>query len=287
MNVWLALVLTALAWAISFHLGKHLVLVMPPAGAAVWRFVVAVLFLVPVVSYRERWNWPALRRNFWALLFMGVVGISGFQLGMFYGLRSSSAINASLIMATSPALTVLLASALDRHALGLRQWAGLLLGLAGILVVSTHGDWQALLGLQFGHGDLLLAGGAVAWACYSVVLRRHVRGLSMLQLSASTIFICTLAMAAGTAWLDPRQLALPPAAAWPALLFVGVVGSGFAYLWWNAGVVQVGATRAAPFGNLVPVFTVLSGLALGQPLSLAQGIGAGMVVGGVVLTTLA
>ena len=110
-------------------------------------------------------------------------------------MQTSSAINASLIMAMSPALTVVLASSLDRHALGGRQWCGLLLGVAGILLVTTRGDWQVLRHLRFGHGDLLLGGGAIAWACYSVVLRRHVRGLSMLQLSASSIVVCTVAMA--------------------------------------------------------------------------------------------
>jgi drug/metabolite transporter (DMT)-like permease len=258
---------------------------MPPAGAAVWRFIIAALFLVPVASYRERWDWRALRANFPALLFLGVVGISGFQLGMFYGLESSSAINASLIMAMGPALTVLFAAVLDRHNMDLQQWCGLGLGISGVLVVTTRGDIEVLRALRFNRGDLILLLGATAWALYSVVLKRYVRGLSLLQLAASTILICALSMAVGVALAAPAQLAWPPAAAWPALLFTGVVGSGFAYLWWNAAVVQIGAPRAAAFGNLVPVFTVAVGLALGQPIGLMQLLGAALVVGGVIMAT--
>jgi drug/metabolite transporter (DMT)-like permease len=284
-NVWLGLVLTTLAWAASFHFAKYSVIYVPPAGAAVWRFIIAALFLVPVVSSRERWDRAALRRNAPALLFLGAVGISGFQLGMFYGLRTSSAINASLIMSLSPALTVVLAALLDRQHIGARQWLGVSLGLAGVLLVSVHGDWRTLRALRFGHGDLIMLAGALAWALYSVVLRRNVRGLSLLQVSASTILICALSMALGVLLFDRPQLAWPPLPAWPALLFMGVIGSGLAYIWWNAGVVRLGAARTAVFGNLTPLFTVLLGVLLGQTLDAMQLLGAALVIGGVVIAT--
>jgi drug/metabolite transporter (DMT)-like permease len=74
-------------------------------------------------------------------------------------------------------------------------------------------------------------------------------------------------------------------AVWPALLFMGVVGSGLAYLWWNSGVVRLGAARAAMFGNLTPVFTVLIAVALGQTLDAAQLFGAVLVISGVIIAT--
>jgi drug/metabolite transporter (DMT)-like permease len=285
LRVWLGLVLTTLAWAGTFHFAKYSVQFLPPAGAAVWRFIIAVLFLVPVVSWRERWDLPGLRRNAPELLFLGAVGIGGFQLGMFYGLQSSSAINAALIMALSPVFTVVIAAAIDRHRITARQWLGLLLSLLGVMLVTVHGDWQQLRALRFGHGDLLMLGGAFAWAVYSVVLRRNVRGLTLLQVSASTIVICAFSMLLGVALLDPAQLRWPPLAVWPAVLFMGVVGSGLAYLWWNNGVLKLGAARASLSGNLTPVFTVLIGVALGQTLEGILVAGAGLVIAGVVIAT--
>ena len=284
-RVWLALVGTALAWAATFHVAKFSVQFLPPAGAAVWRFVIATLFMVPVVGARETWDRAALRRNLPVLLFLGAIGISGFQLAMFYGLRTSSAINASLILSLNPAITVVLAAALDSQRLGARQWFGLLLSLAGVVAVSVHGHWGALRELRIGRGEFIMLCGALAWGVYSVALRRNVRGLSVLQVSASTIAICALSLLLGVAILDPAQLGWPPLAAWPALLFMGVVGSGLAYLWWNAGVVKLGAGRAAMIGNLTPVFTVLMGVVMGQQLEAAQLAGAVMVVAGVILAT--
>jgi drug/metabolite transporter (DMT)-like permease len=92
-------------------------------------------------------------------------------------------------------------------------------------------------------------------------------------------------MLLGVLWLDRPQFTWPPPPAWPALLFMGVVGSGLAYIWWNAGVVRLGATRAAVFGNLTPLFTALIGVLLGQSLDAVQLIGAMLVIGGVIIAT--
>jgi drug/metabolite transporter (DMT)-like permease len=285
LKVWLPLLGTALAWASTFHVAKYIVAFMPPIGSAIWRFAIASLFLIPVVTVRERWDWVALRANLGWLVFLGGIGIAGFQLGMFYGLQTSSATNASLIMALSPALTVMFAAMTGGERISAARWLGLAVGLIGVLIVATGGSWQALAALQFGRGDLWLAGGATTWAIYSVVLRRHVRGLGVLQLSASTILISALALTLMAAVASPSQLIAPPNAAWWALLFMGVVGSGFAYLWWNTGVMKLGAARAASFMNLVPVFTMIIGVALGQSLSWAQLLGGALVIAGVVMAT--
>lgn len=285
MNVWLALVLTTLSWAITFHLGHYAVAVMPPITAVIWRFVLASAFLVPLVSAREKWNWPALWRNAPALLFLGAVGITVFQLGMFYGLASGTASNAALIMAFTPALTVALEAALDRRRVRALQAAGLALGLIGVIVVVSRGRWAVLRHFAFGRGDLWLIAAGVAWAVYSVVLKRGVKGLSVLQVSTSTILICALTLVVAAQLFVPGTLLMPPLRTWLSLLFMGVVASGLAYIWWNTAVMRIGAARTAVFMNLTPVFTLLIGVPLGEQVGMAPLLGAVLVIVGVVLAT--
>ncbi len=285
MNVWLALFLTVLSWAATFHLGRYVVGLMPPNSAIIWRFLLAAAFLLPLVSLRERWDWPALWRHRWVLLVLGGFGITGFQLGMFYGLRTSSATNAALLMGFSPALTVALAAVADRRMISAKQFAGIALGLAGVITVVCRGQWSVLRQLDFASGDLLLAAGGAAWAVYSVVLQRRVRGLSLLQVTATTITLCALLMLLAAGAAAPASVRWPPPAAWPALLFIGIAGSGVAYIWWNDAVTQVGAARAAQFMNFVPVLTMLMAVPLGEPLGLAQLLGAALVIAGVLLAT--
>ena len=251
MNVWLALFLTVLDWAATFHLGRYVVGIMSPNSAIIWRFVLATAFLFPLVTLRERWSWQALWRHRWVLLLLGGFGITGFQLGMFYGLRTSTATNAALLMGFSPALTVGLSALVDRRRVSGRQLAGIVLGLAGVITVVCRGRWSVLRQLDFAAGDLLLVAGGAAWAVYSVALRAGARP-SLLQVTATTIAICALLMLLVAGVSAPGTVQWPPLAAWPALLVMGVAGSGLAYIWWNDAVVQVGAARAAQFMNFVP-----------------------------------
>jgi len=284
-NVWLGLFLTVLSWAATFHLGRYVVGLMSPNSAIIWRFLVAAAFLIPLVSLRERWSWEALWRHRWVLLVLGGFGITGFQLGMFYGLRTSTATNASLLMGFSPALTVGLAALADRRPVRPQQLIGIVLGLAGVVIVVCRGQWTVLRQLDFAAGDLLLAAGGFAWAVYSVVLQRYVRGLSLLQVTATTIVLCAPLMLLVAGVAAPDSVRWPPLAAWPALLFMGLAGSGFAYLWWNEAVARIGAARAASFMNFVPVLTMLIAVPLGEPLGIAQVFGAALVIAGVVLAT--
>jgi drug/metabolite transporter (DMT)-like permease len=286
-TTYLQLLLTIVFWAATFHFGKYAVGLMPPLGVSIWRFLLAGAVLLPVMLWREPIAWAALRRNAWPLLIMGVVGNFGFNAGMFYGLQHTSAVNASLITALNPALIVVLAAGLHHEPIGGRRLVGLLLGLAGVLVVVTRGSWLVLRNLEFSRGDLLLLGGSCCWAIYSVIPRLYIRGLGALQIAGATILIGVLAMIGFGVVVTPAALVLPPAGAWVALVFMGVCGAALAYIWWNQSVVRVGPQRTAIFLNLTPVFTALMGVALGQSITLAQVMGALLVIAGVLTASLA
>jgi drug/metabolite transporter (DMT)-like permease len=158
------LVTCALLWALTYHAGKFTVGIMLPLGAILWRFTTAVLILVPWIVFRQGWDWQGLRRNLWPLLAMGALGIAAFNLAMFYGLQSTSAVNASLIMAFSPILTACGTIILGGERLTTARPSGLLLGLLGVALVVSRGSRQTLWQNGIEHGDVLMLGGSLAWA---------------------------------------------------------------------------------------------------------------------------
>lgn len=285
MSVYLQLLATTFAWAATFHVAKFTVSLMPPLAAAIWRFAIGACVLVPWLLLSDGADWQGLRRNWVALLFMGIVGILGFNLGMFYGLQGTSAINAALIMAFNPALTLALSALLGGDHISRGRTLGMAVAVIGVGVVVTRGSWAVLSRLSFSRGDLWLLAGSLAWALYSVVPRRFIRGLSALQITTSTVVIGTLAMMLSAGLWAPSALMMPPTAAWLALLFMGVIASACCYMWWNNGVLRLGPSRASVFMNMVPVFTVLIGIFRGQSLSAAQGVGAVLVICGVLWAT--
>jgi drug/metabolite transporter (DMT)-like permease len=277
------LVACALLWALTYHAGKFAVGLMLPLGVMLWRFTTAVVILVPWIGLRHGWDWQGLRRNVWPLLAMGVVGVVGFNLAMFYGLQSASAVNASLIMAFSPILTACGTVILGGERLSTTRVCGLMLGLLGVTLVVTRGSLQALWHQGIERGDLLMLAGSLAWAVYGLIPRRFVRGLAPAQMGAASLVVTALTLWVLCTLASPVALQLPPRAAILPILFMGVLATAVAYIWWNIGIVRIGASRAAGFLNLIPVFTMLTGLLLGQQISLPQLLGAALVITGVVL----
>jgi drug/metabolite transporter (DMT)-like permease len=285
-KVYLRLVLTALCWGAMFHVARHVVAVLSPLATGAWRFGLAYLLFMPLVAWREGWDWSGIRRHGLVLLVMAVVGVFGFNIGLFYGLQSTSAVNGALIMGLNPALTAVLAALIQRRLPSAAQFAGLLLGTTGVALVVSHGSWQTLASLTLGRGDAFVLAGALCWALYSALPQRFIHGLSPLQVAGSTIIggaVCMILLALDAA---PDLHRVPTPLAGLGIAFMAVFGSVLAYLWWNDGVKVVGPTQAAVFLNFVPIFAALIGVASGQPLSAAQLMGAGLVVGGVLVSVL-
>jgi drug/metabolite transporter (DMT)-like permease len=75
-----------------------------------------------------------------------------------------------------------------------------------------------------------------------------------------------------------------PWSAWLALIISGTFGIALAYFFWNYGVSRLGSARTSLFSNLVPPIALLTAwLWLGETLTLQQGIGTLLALGGVIL----
>ena len=96
-----------------------------------------------------------------------------------------------------------------------------------------------------------------------------------------------LALVCYLAWLRLRKLALPPLAAWPPLLALGVMGLTLYHLCLNAAETGIASGTAAIILALSPAVTgVASALWLGERLSPRAIAGLGVALAGVVLVTL-
>lgn len=284
-GIYFKLVLTTLFWAAVFHIGKYAVAVVSPLYASAWRFVLAALVLVPVIAMIEGWSMATLRRNAFGLMIMSAVGIFGFNASLFYGLRHTSAVNGALIMAFTPALTAVFSALINREPLLRHQLIGLVFGVVGVIVVVSKGSWHTLATLSLSVGDLLVLFAALCWAIYPVIPKRFVKGMSTLQITGSTIAGGAVLLAFFAIETTPAFFAMPPLPVAIGIAFMGFFGSVLAYFWWNQGIQRLGATSVAVFLNLVPMFTTMMGVMLGQPVTLPQLFGAVLVIIGVVYSS--
>jgi drug/metabolite transporter (DMT)-like permease len=279
-TVYLLVTASAFFWGANFVLAGPILADLPPLWAAAMRFVLGTALMFMIAGVRREKLLAPLKRHAGIYLLLGAVGICGFNLFFFYALRTTSANSASLIMATNPLLTALLAVAFLGERLATRHLVALPLALIGVAVVISQGDMHKLEALSFAQGDLLMLVADLCWAMYNVLVRRYMPQGSPIAhtswvMAAGAILLVLAALDSGThmSGLDGK------AAIAMAVMVVG--GTVLAYLFWGVGIARLGAARAAIFLNLVPVFAMLVGGFLGTLPTSTQLVGGLLVLSGV------
>jgi drug/metabolite transporter (DMT)-like permease len=275
---------TAFLFAASTVIARGVHQELPPMGASFWRWFLAAMILLLFV-WRELPAKQALIREYWRLiLLLGLLQV-GCSALLFLALNFTSAINATLLNAAQPALTVLPAWLLTRDRLTAGQGIGIFAALAGIVVMVSQGRLGVLAALEFNAGDIIALVAMLGWAVYAALLHRLPAQLG-LGVSLFVIFLSgSLAVLPfyimETAFFRPVPLTGSAAA---IIALLGIVVSLGSVAMWNTGLRTVGPNRATIFLNLVPVFGVsLAIIFLGEQLFTHHLAGIGLVGLGIFL----
>jgi drug/metabolite transporter (DMT)-like permease len=283
----LFLVLATLFWAGNFVFGAAALDSVDPISLTWIRWAFALVPLVIVAQLVEKPDWRAAVRHLPLLALLGVLGITGFSLLIYFALKFTSPLNASLINAVNPALIVVLAAVLPaviqggrREHLTWRSVLGIVLGLVGVVIVITDGDVLALLRNGLNFGDLLMLGAIVAWSIYTLVGRRihDVPPITStaIQVAAAVVLLTPFLAINGLHWPSDGP-------GWGAVAYIVIFPSIAAYVLWNAATRKVAPATASIYINLQVVFTALIGLPFGFGITWVQVLGGVIVVGAVVL----
>jgi drug/metabolite transporter (DMT)-like permease len=276
--------LATIGWASAFIFSKVVLAEMTPLPVAAFRYVVAAAVLLPFALRRRPGG--GFRRSAAALGVMIVCGGVLYPWLFLQALAETSATNTAILIALNPVFTVLL-SPLAGERLTSRSFAGVMLALAGAVIVITKGDLRLLANLSASHGDLLAVCAAGLWATFTIASRGVVTQLqpafiNCLIYGSGGIVLSLLAFEDGP-W---TQITLATPAALGALLAMAVLSSVLAGQLFLTGVRAVGVNRASVFVYLVPVLTaILAMLTLGERFEAAQGWGGVSVLAGVYVTT--
>jgi drug/metabolite transporter (DMT)-like permease len=278
------LLITPALFATNYLTARVAVPLIPPFTLALLRWsltaMLACAVALPLVRRHARQSLAEWR----PLLLLGAVGMALCGASAYEAARTTVAVNIGLIYAASPAMIAVLARFMFGERLGMRQVAGMIACLTGVLWIIARGMPASLLQMQFVTGDLWALAGAIGWAVYSVLLKKHT---GQLPPQVRFVWLC----AAGAVVMLPFsvwELARVPAhwtleaAGYVALLVV--VASFGAYQGYDKAQRVLGAARTGIIMYLGPVYAALLAWALlGEPLRQFHTVGAALVLGGVYL----
>ncbi|MEE8526515.1 MAG: DMT family transporter [Thermoanaerobaculia bacterium] len=278
------LLTTAVIWGVNFAVVKYALASFSPLALNSVRFTVAVAVVTAAARLSGR-RWHFERRHLPALIGLGILGNTGYQLLFIYGAAATTADNAALILATVPAWVALLGTVFGVERVRPLGWLGVALSLTGIAVIVTASDRAA--DFHFGgatmRGDVLILLCTLCWSLYTLSSRPLMRRYGVLTVTSFcvTVGAVPLILPGLPELLDREAI---PAGAWAAAVASGALAIGIAYFCWNHGISHLGSARTALYSNLTPpIALVTAWLALGETLTAGQAGGAALAIAGVVL----
>jgi drug/metabolite transporter (DMT)-like permease len=269
--------LLALVWGASFLFIKEALKGLPPVDVALARVAcgAAVLLALLAVSGdrlpRGRSTWGHLA----VVAFLS--NTIPFTL-IAYGETHVSSVLAGIWNATTPLWTLAVATlALPDERPTRGRVAGMLVGFAGVVVVL--GPWQGLGGSAL-TGQIMCAGAALCYGIGFPYMRRFLAGreASGAALSAGQLTCATVQLGVATAFVGGSPHGVTPKVV-AAILALGVLGTGLAYVLNFAIIRAAGATVASTVTYLIPlVSTVLGLVVLGEQVRWNEPVGAAIVL---------
>ncbi|MGD2152327.1 MAG: EamA family transporter [Gemmatimonadales bacterium] len=281
---YLALAVLIFIWAANFSVVKFALREMSPLAFNGLRFTLASILLWLIVKLGGRSM--TMDRRYWpALIGLGLLGNTVYQILFIYGIDRTLAGNASLMLAATPIFTTLLSIAFRQERIAWMAWTGVVISVVGIGLVVWGGTQAVSFGVDTVRGDLTVLAASVAWSIYTVGSNPLVRRYGALPVTAVTMWIGGFALfiVSIPSFLTQDWTAVRPVS-WLALLFSGAFAIAVAYFIWYYSVRQIGNTRTTVYSNFIPVVALLiAWLMLAETPTWLQLLGAAAVVGGTVL----
>ncbi len=255
-----------------------------PFATAGVRVAIAALFLLPILFFKGLG--AELQRHWKRVFFVGLLN-SGipFTCYAFAQLSITTGLS-SLLNATVPLFGAMVAWIWLHDKPTRSRILGLLIGFAGVAMLAWDpaGFHPGASGIAPVWAMLACLLGCICYAVSASYTQRFLSEVPPLVIATGSQIGATLGLALPALWFRPTQM--PGQSAWLALLVVGVVSTGVAYILFFRLIANGGPARALSATYVVPVFAVLYGLIfLGEQVTAWMLICGAVIVAGTALST--
>lgn len=276
------LVLASFIWGTSFISVKIGVEHVDPFLFSIMRFLFGSIVLLAVLLLLKRFDTRLFKNKLlWGISLINAVALE-FQ---HFGMTMTSATNAVLLVDIDVVFIALLAIVILAEKITNRIVTGLLLGMIGVVIITTNGDLSSVVSGSF-VGNAMVFFGGVLWAFYVVYQKKvlvkesdvlMVTGVVILE---TTLFLLPMTfLFAGSYVVDNIG--------WLSVLYTGVFCTGLAFLLYNTGLKAISATIASVILLLEIVFAMLFAfIVLGETPTIVTAIGGALIIIAIIVISL-
>lgn len=284
-KIYLLMIMATFFWAGAFIAAKLGVYELSPTILTFLRMGIAAIIIFPIMVIKLGTNWKLKKNEIKIVLATSIVGMIGYHMFFFTALKYTTASNASMINATNPLITAVLASLFASERITPKKIAMLLLAFCGVVYIIIAGNINSLATLVLNKGDFIMLCGTFLWAVYGIIVKKAVPIMGPLKLTTYTFLFCALIMAPfaifAFATTNAFSVGINP---YIAVIYMAIFPTVIGYSIQQYAIAQIGPSKASLFINLVPIIsTILAVIFLNEHIRSYHLIGATMIITAVIV----
>ena len=279
---WTAFIFLGVIWSASFLWIKIALNEIGPFTLVAYRVLFGVLFAGGAVLLQRK-AWPRDWTGWFPFLLLGLTSVAIPFFLITWGELSIDSAVASILNATVPLFTIVIAHLfLLDDKMSVQRVLGLFIGFIGVIVLLSEDLTAGAQSSILGQAAVILA--SIFYAASSVYARRKTQSASGLVRGAAPLVSATVVM-----WLmapvleSPLEVPQLPLT-WIAILWLGILGSGLALILWYYLLHEIGPTRTGMVTYIFPLGGVILGVIfLNEHLSWQLAVGALLIISSILV----
>ncbi|KAF0162258.1 MAG: DMT family permease [Ignavibacteria bacterium] len=269
-------------WGLSFIATKRALVEIKPEAIVFIRQLLGISFLLFVALRQKQSFHINLKDHKWVFV---LALVACFHLWIqITGLQWTSASNTGWIIGITPVFMIILALIFFKEKISKQQLVGIIISFAGLILLVSKGNLSSI-DIINNRGDVLIISSSLTWAVYSMASKKATLNYSPVMTTLYLFIIVAILISPFA--INKESIAAVvnlSLGGWSAIIFLGILCSGVAYVLWAQALTEMSASRVGVYLYIEPFVTFFgSWILLGEQITFLMLVSGLIIIGGVVL----